>query len=1647
MKKIYSLLSILLISMSVFGQLNQLWTSQYNNVTGNPSYLDNITKVISDGAGNIYVTGISHNNVTTIKYDVNGNQIWLKTYNGPYNGADAGNSLVLDNLGNLYVVGYVGVGTGVASDMLTLKYDVSGNFIWARTFTGITTTGYDQARAVTCDATGNIYVTGKVINPSAYEDMTTLKYDPNGNLMWSKVLNHTGLGNDCGMDIELDNAGNVFVSGYLSYTTTLTKAGLVKYDNAGTQQFAVTALGNTGYDYWGDILITSTNQVFVAGAYDAGGMGINGRISRYNPTTGAQIWETYYNTSGGGADEFRKLTRNATTGDLYVSGNSRNSVSGNTEMLMAKYDSTGVFQWAKFNTGSATAADGAFDVVLDGTGNIWSSGYVENSTGSRDFTVVEYNAAGTQLYFDSYNNAFNNYDEAATMVYYNNAVYVAGFTTNAATSRDYFLVRYNTSGSRVWTKTYFTTPSPSDISTAVTTDVAGNIYIAGTTSTTASSYNDILVLKYNAAGAFQWQYTHSGTAGFMNDNATGIAVDGSGNVYVSGYVENTGTMKDGIVIKLNASGALQWTGIYNNPAQNKDDVFNAVRVDPAKNVYVTGYTTATASSTTNILTVKYDVAGVQQWAPTYNGTATTSNDVGNDLEVDAAGNTYVVGKATFTASQDDIMAIKYSSTGAQTWAWNYLSSTNYNDVGKYIRLAPNGDFYVAGYKSYSSGLRDMITIRYSSATGATPSNAIITNTNGNEEPYSLAVDASNNVYVSGSSSTVGMGTDMLTVAYSATMVQKWVKTKSGNSSPISNDIGSSVSVNTAAGKVYSTGVIENGPLQYKDMAIVVYDTLGNELNYVTVDNAQNTYDYPTMAVADTSRNIAVVGWFGWNTDADILISKYCSPASVGSMAVATASVCPATTGVPYTVNAVAGASSYNWSYGGTGVTITGSGPSVTIDFSATATSDTLYVSAVNACGAGNPLKYYITIKPKPTVNLSFLFPTGNDTVCTGKLESFHPSGVGYTSLLWMPGNYTNTGNRGYYIDSSFTVTIIGTSSGGCTDTASIAMTALPVPVADYTSTFTTITPGSSVNYTNTSTGSPVSFSWSFTGGVPDTSTAMNPSGIVYPTAGSFTTQLIVTNSFGCPDTVAIPYYVNVSGPMPPLNEIYTPSGSNNYYMEDGAEAEAKSQLLVYNDTIGNGYVTKIDLNGNPLWTKKFIGLDVHYAAVADSNHYYIASIAPKAPAGNFTVVTQLDQDGNVMWQNKYDNASNYLFQVNSITGTQDNGALMLVEYDSPLPGAAYGYVAIRLDAAGNVQWAKTGDPPMNLKPAQIMETMSGDVMVLSAAYPGSPSLNSFLMVKYDAAGMVQWSNSVGCSVFSVENVHMHENADSTFILMGDDGILGPGTSVVVAKADSAGNGMWVKSIEGSLGYFYDAGLAVQADGDIAIGYSFLIDHMTGTTDYESTFGLFGFDANLDTMLFNNWLQGTTRFGEIYFDNFWNPVLKPMHDGDFAVYSTYHEPTTDRRSPIMMRAYIDGNFAGCYQDTVVPYIVNRTLTNPGPSITSGTLALAAVPYSCTFGTLTLSHVSCDAVVLTGIDGASAEGILMKLFPNPTSAEINVVLPENAGTINIYNSIGSLVRSFRVNTAELKIDFSEFNDGLYMLEWLNGNKHQVSRVVKQ
>ncbi len=112
----------------------------------------------------------------TIKYDTGGNQLWVARYNGPGNWDDAATAIAVDDSCNVYVTGEsYSSSSSTSGDYATIKYDTNGNELWVRGYNG-PGNEFEFAAAIAVDNSGNVYVTGVSAGSSTGGDYATIKY-------------------------------------------------------------------------------------------------------------------------------------------------------------------------------------------------------------------------------------------------------------------------------------------------------------------------------------------------------------------------------------------------------------------------------------------------------------------------------------------------------------------------------------------------------------------------------------------------------------------------------------------------------------------------------------------------------------------------------------------------------------------------------------------------------------------------------------------------------------------------------------------------------------------------------------------------------------------------------------------------------------------------------------------------------------------------------------------------------------------------------------------------------------------------------------------------------------------------------------------------------------------------------------------------------------------------------------------------------------------------------------------------------------------------------------------------------------------------------------------------------------------------------
>lgn len=360
-----------------------------------------------------------------------------------------------------------------------------------------------------------------------------------------------------------------------------------------------------------------------------------------------------------------------------------------------------------------TGNDQAAGIGLDPSGNVYITGFsYSQGAGSGDVLVAKYDSSGNILWQRLLGGAGDDPNYGSIAVDPQGNSYIAARTASqGAGSSEFLVAKYNTDGVLQWQRILGGSLFESTYDIAV--DSSGNCYVTGLVESQGAGSYDLLIVKYNSSGTLQWQRSLGGSA---SDIGWGVATSASGNVYVVGQTASQGAGgSDALIVKYNSSGTLQWQRSLGGIGS---DIANAVATDSSENVYVTGYTASQGAGGNDLLIAKYDSNGTIQWQRSLGGTGA---EEGLFVSVDSLGDVYVCGS---TASQGmgsgDLLLAKYDSTG--TIQWQRTFGGNGDDIAYGLALDSVGGMYVvARSTSFGSGSNDLLLVKLPSDGSSTGS--------------------------------------------------------------------------------------------------------------------------------------------------------------------------------------------------------------------------------------------------------------------------------------------------------------------------------------------------------------------------------------------------------------------------------------------------------------------------------------------------------------------------------------------------------------------------------------------------------------------------------------------------------------------------------------------------------------------------------------------------------------------------------------------------------------------------------------------------------------------------------------------------------------------------------------------------------------
>ena len=342
----------------------------------------------------------------------------------------------------------------------------------------------------------------------------------------------------------------------------------------------------------------------------------------------------------------RAMTIDA-NGNIYITGPADGGKKAGLDFVTVKYAPNGHLEWESRYNGPNSGEDWPYAIAVDISGNVYVTGrsFTSKSGGSAynfDYATVKYDQGGGLVWASRYNSPGNRNDVSKDVkVAADGYIYVTGYSDaeyvlgpgNSITT-----IKYDPSrGAEVWKEVYDVLPNisggPGEEANSISFDVSGNIYIAGTA-----------VVKYNkSTHAILWEDRST-------DNRRKILVDVSNNAFTTGFSGKTNKYdQDGNLLWQTSSSAGFWD----------------MALDQTGNVYVTG-NIENENGYSDVWTVKYDGNdnGRELWSRGYNGSA-NSSDFGRSITVDKLGNAYVTGHSMATSGRSTITVfpiIKYNDS-------------------------------------------------------------------------------------------------------------------------------------------------------------------------------------------------------------------------------------------------------------------------------------------------------------------------------------------------------------------------------------------------------------------------------------------------------------------------------------------------------------------------------------------------------------------------------------------------------------------------------------------------------------------------------------------------------------------------------------------------------------------------------------------------------------------------------------------------------------------------------------------------------------------------------------------------------------------------------------------------------------------------
>jgi len=433
MRKLVFILLIAHCSLLIVNaqQPTQEWVRRYSGLQSN--YGSRGLSVKLDSIGNVYVlapvaTDTTLSDFCVIKYSPSGTFLWQAVYNSPGNLDDGETAFAVTPGGDVYVTG--GSGINFTGHILTLKFNSSGQFQWARTYNGGGSA--DGAVDIALDRQGNIIIVGgSAVNTNTCYALT-IKYNPYGDSLWvRKFMQYQYSYNN---KLVIDDSSSVYITGYHRVNIMQDNFLTLKYNWDGNLKwflsYGLPPVGGIS----SCIAIDSNRNVYVAGNMYTQNPTYSAALVKINPY-GDTVWTRIYSGIGGNLSVEQPVGIGVTSDgtSIYYTLPCSNGLGGGAyDIVTLKYNSAGDSVWVRrYGTGIFGAANVPASLKLDKNNNIYITSSTYNNISGDDYVTIKYLPNGIQQWVVTYNGPLiNSGDYANNLIIDTNLnVYVTGVSS------------------------------------------------------------------------------------------------------------------------------------------------------------------------------------------------------------------------------------------------------------------------------------------------------------------------------------------------------------------------------------------------------------------------------------------------------------------------------------------------------------------------------------------------------------------------------------------------------------------------------------------------------------------------------------------------------------------------------------------------------------------------------------------------------------------------------------------------------------------------------------------------------------------------------------------------------------------------------------------------------------------------------------------------------------------------------------------------------------------------------------------------------------------------------------------------------------------------------------------------------------------